>query len=257
MVQLHQNERIDDLLTNDLKLIQSEEVFCFSLDAVLLAHFASLPKRGKFLDLCTGNGVIPILLSTRTNGHITGVDIQERLIDMAQRSVQLNGLESQIELVCGDLREIHKQLGYGTYDYITVNPPYLPPGRGKMNENPYILAARYEIYCNLNDVVAACSKLVKSGGKVAIVHRSDRLVDLIAELRAHRLEPKRMRFVHPRSDEEANMVLVEAIKDGGKEVRVLPPLIVFAEGQTYTLELQKIFGGRIARDGYEHSKKFS
>lgn len=122
-VSLHEAERIDDLLTHDLRIIQSDEVFSFSMDAVLLARFASVPPRGRVLDLCTGNGVIPMLLSTRTKASIEGIEIQPRLADMARRSVSLNGLEEKVQIHEGDLRELHLTAGYGVYDAITVNPP--------------------------------------------------------------------------------------------------------------------------------------
>lgn len=245
---LRENERIDDLLTNNLKIIQSDEVFSFSLDAVLLTHFCHVPKRGKLIDLCTGNGVIPILLTTRSECHIVGVEIQPRLHDMALRSVRLNGLESSIDIVCDDVRRAHERFGHGVFDHVTMNPPYLPAESSMPNVNPFIAAARHELNGTLDEMIAACARLVKSGGKVSIVHRPARLTEIIDTMRKYRLEPKRMRFVHPRLEEEANMVLIEAIKDGGVELRLLPPLIVFAHGQTYTPELQRIFYGRKARD---------
>ncbi len=253
---LKENERIDDLLTNNLKIIQSDEVFSFSLDAVLLARFCHVPKRGKVLDLCTGNGVIPILLSTRCEGQIVGVEIQPRLCDMALRSVQLNGLESSITIVCDDARRVHERFGHGAFDHVTINPPYLPATGRDKNINPYIANARHELNGTLDELVNACARLVKSGGKVSMVHRPARLTEIIETMRKYRLEPKRMRFVHPRLDEEANIVLIEAIKDGGVELRLLPPMIVFEEGQTYTPELQQIFYGRKARDeSYARTKK--
>lgn len=242
-IELKGRERVDDLLTHDLRIIQSDDVFSFSLDAVLLARFCTLPARGAVLDLCTGNGVIPLLLSTRTNAHIEGVEIQDRLYDMAVRSVRMNRLDERIKLHLGDLRDIHLKLGYGRYHVVTVNPPYLKGMSGDQNMNEHIALARHEIACTLEDVVAACARLVKSGGKVAMVHRPSRLVDLISLLRSYRLEPKRVRFIHPRQEEEANMVLVEAIRDGGAEVRVLPPLIVYSSDGTYCQELLEIYYG--------------
>src|SRR5690625_1104348 len=243
------NERIDDLLVDDLKIVQSKEVFSYSLGAVLLAHFCFVPKRGKVVDLCTGNGVIPLLLSTRTAGMITGVEIQPRLLDMAVRSVQMNKLTGQIQLLCADLRTVHCQLGFGEFDAVTVNPPYLSAKQTVWkNTNEHIARARHEIDCTLDDVTAACSRLVKSGGKVALVHRPGRLVEIIQSMKRVHLEPKRIRFVHPRAKEEANMVLIEAVKDGGSHVRLLPPMIVFEEGQQYTAEMRGILYGRAARN---------
>lgn len=250
-VQVYEAERVDDLLTNDLKIIQSDEVFSFSMDAVLLAHFCSVPQQGSILDLCTGNGVVPLLLTTRTKAGICGVEIQPRLADMAARNVAMNGLENQVEIVRGDLRTIHQELGYGRYDLVTVNPPYLPVQAGEQSRNEHFAAARHEIYCTLEDVVRACSRLVRPGGKVAIVHRPFRLIDLLGLLRQYRLEPKRIRFVHPRAGCEANMVLVEAARDGRPEVRLLPPLIVYDEAGDYCPELMRIYYGGAERKAGE------
>jgi tRNA1(Val) A37 N6-methylase TrmN6 len=238
------NERADDLLRNDLKIIQSDDVFSFSMDAVLLARFCSVPARGKVMDLCTGNGVVPLLVSTRTKARLWGVEIQERLADMASRSVKLNGLEDRIHIENGDLKEIHQKVGMGTYDLVTVNPPYLPVTAGEQNMNVHFAAARHEIFCTLEDVVAACSRLVKYGGKVAMVHRPGRLVDILTLMRKYRLEPKRVRFVHPRVGDEANMVLVEGIREGKPDLRMLPPVIVYGPEGGYTEELMGIYYGK-------------
>lgn len=237
------NERADDLLRNNLKIIQSDEVFSFSMDAVLLARFCSAPMRGRIMDLCTGNGVVPMLLTTRSKAGIWGVEIQERLADMALRSVRLNGLEERVHIVHGDLKHVHETLGVEGFDLVTVNPPYMPVKAGEQNVNMHFAAARHEIYCTLEDVVSACSRLVRYGGKVAMVHRPSRLVDILTLMRQYRLEPKRIRFVHPRAGEEANMVLVEGIRDGKPDVRLLPPLIVYGEDGLYSPELMEVYYG--------------
>lgn len=253
-VTLKESERVDDLLTHDLKIIQSSEVFSFSLDAVLLARFCSVPLRGRIADLCSGNGVIPLLLSTRTRtAKIVGLEIQDRLADMAERNVRLNRLQEQIRIVCGDLKEAHDELPPGGFDLITVNPPYLPVPSGDQNTNEHVAAARHEVFCTLEDVVKACSRLVKSGGRVAMVHRPSRVADIFAMLRQYRLEPKRVRFVHPRADAEANIVLVEALRDGKPEIRLLPPLIVYKGGTEYTEELMKVYYGQEAKlNDFDH-----
>jgi len=244
-VVIQPSERIDDLLTNDIQIIQSDEVFSFSMDAVLLGRFSYVPlsPRGRIVDLCTGNGVIPLLLSTRTKASIVGVEIQERLADMAVRNVKLNKLEPQIQMICGDLKDVHTQLGHGQFDVVTVNPPYLPVPNGEQNRNEHFAAARHEVFCTLEDVVQASSRLVRSGGRVAMVHRPHRLADIICTMRAYKLEPKRIRFVHPRAGEEANMVLIEALKDGKPELRTLPPLIVYKNETEYCDELMEIYYG--------------
>lgn len=219
-------------------------MFSFSLDAVLLARFCSVPPRGKIVDLCSGNGVIPLLLSTRTKGSIVGVEIQPRLADMAQRNVRINQLEDRVTIACDDLRQFHLSAGHGSFDMVTVNPPYLPVTSGEQKGNPYVAAARHEVFCTLSDVALASARLLKSGGKVAMVHRPSRLVEIIAEFRAVRLEPKRIRFIHPRWNQEANMVLIEAAKDGKPELRTLPPLIVHEEDGSYAKELLDVYYGK-------------
>ncbi|MDF2720956.1 MAG: hypothetical protein K0Q59_631 [Paenibacillus sp.] len=243
---LRPGERLDDLLTHDLRIIQSDEVFSFSLDAVLLARFCTVPPRGRIADLCTGNGVIPLLLSTRTKAHISAIEIQERLADMARRNVELNRLGGSIRIDHGDLKLAHQQWGLGQFDLITVNPPYLAVTSGDLKTNPHIAAARHELYCTLDDVLAACSRLVRTGGKVAMVHRPSRLAEIIVAMTRYKLEPKRLRFIHPRAGMEANMVLIEAVRDGKPEIRLLPPLIVH-EGNGYCQELLDVYYGRADR----------
>ncbi|MRN57201.1 tRNA1(Val) (adenine(37)-N6)-methyltransferase [Paenibacillus monticola] len=242
-VPLLPTERVDDLLTHDLRIIQSDEVFSFSMDAVLLARFANIPPRGRVLDLCTGNGVIPILLTTRTNASIEGIEIQPRLADMARRSVALNGLEQRVVIHEGDLRELHTVVGYGMYDAITVNPPYMPLNGSDLKLNSHQAMARHEIGCTLEEVIQACVRLVRTGGKVSMVHKPQRLVDIISLMRQNRLEPKIIRFVHPRAHLEANMVLIEATRDGKPEVRLQPPLIVYNEDNQYCPEIMDIYYG--------------
>ncbi|KJB87967.1 hypothetical protein AZ66_10145 [Paenibacillus sp. E194] len=247
VIGLHPSERLDDLLTHQLRIIQSSEVFSFSMDAVLLARFASVPTRGRIMDLCTGNGVIPLLLSTRTNAQIDGLEIQPRLADMASRSVRLNGLEERIRITEGDLKAFTPDAERPFYEMITVNPPYMPLTAGDVKENEHYALARSEVACTLEDVIRTSAKLLRTGGKLAMVHRPSRLTDIIALMRTYRLEPKRIRFVHPREDVEANMVLIEAARDGKPDVRLLPPLIVYNEGNEYREELMDIYYGKASQ----------
>lgn len=226
-INLEKGERVDDLMTDTgLRIIQSREVFSFSLDAVLLARFATVPKKGKILDLCSGNGVIPLLLTTRTDADIDAVEIQPRLADMARRSVSMNGLEGRIRIVEDDLKAFAKRSN-GYYDAVTVNPPYMAACSGDANDNEHYSIARHEIHCTLEDVVEACSRTVRTGGRVSMVHRPSRFIEIVETMRRWRLEPKRVQFIHPKKDKEANMVLIEAIRDGKPELRVLPPVAVY------------------------------
>lgn len=251
-VTIFDNERVDDLLTQQLSIIQSEEVFSFSMDAVLLARFATIPRHGKILDLCTGNGVIPLLLSTRTKASIEGIEIQPRLADMARRSIEMNGLTEQISIREGDLRELYKEAGHGTYDAITVNPPYMPVLSGESKLNPHQAIARHEIHCSLEELAKAIMRLARPGAKVSMVHRPQRLGEIITIFRQYRLEPKLIRFVHPRIDAEANMVLIEALRDGKPDIRILPPLIVYNEKGQYSPEIMQIYYGS-EREEHDHS----
>lgn len=221
-------ERIDDLLMDTgFRIIQSREVFSFSLDAVLLSRFANVPKHGRIADLCTGNGVIPILLTEKTNAKIDAVEIQPRLADMARRSVALNGLEERITIIQQDLRLYPAIAGNGVYDAITVNPPYMTVTSGDKNENEHYAIARHEIHCNLDELAKACSRLLRPGGKLSMVHRPSRLLDIVETLRRWKLEPKRIQFVHPNARTEANMVLIEASRDGKPDIKLLPPIMVY------------------------------
>ncbi|WP_322908046.1 tRNA1(Val) (adenine(37)-N6)-methyltransferase [Paenibacillus campi] len=241
---LQEGERLDDLLTHQLHIIQSREVFSFSMDAVLLARFAAVPPRGRIIDLCTGNGVIPLLLSTRTKAAIEGVEIQERLAHMAQRSVEINQLQQQITIRLHDLKELPLEGEHGVYELVTVNPPYMPMNGNDMKLNHHQAMARHEIGCTLEDVIRTAASLLKNGGKLAMVHRPQRLVDIVTLMRSLGVEPKRIRFVHPRQHMEANMILVEGIRGGKPDLRILPPLIVYNEHNEYVPEIMDIYYGQ-------------
>lgn len=244
-MELYGDERLDYLLAEDMKIIQSPSVFNFSLDAVLLANFAWLPiQKGNIMDLCTGNAVIPLLMSKRTKGTITGVEIQERIYNMGVRSVNYNGLENRIHLIHGDVKEMPKKLGYHKYDVVTCNPPYFQtPKPSEQNLNEHLAIARHEILCTLEDVVRVSSQLVKQGGKVAFVHRPGRLLDIVMLMRQYKIEPKRIQLVYPKQGKEANTLLIEGIKDGNPDLKILPPLVVYQENDEYTKELRSILYG--------------
>jgi tRNA1(Val) A37 N6-methylase TrmN6 len=245
MVKLKGDERLDYLLAENLRIIQSPSVFAFSLDAVLLARFVYVPiQKGNMIDLCSGNGVIPLFLSARTKGNIIGIEIQERLYDMAVRSIEYNHLQERLQMVHGDIKEMPKQLGYGKYDVVTCNPPYFTTAsKEEINPNEHLAIARHEILCTLEDAVKASSQLVRQGGKVAFVHRPGRLMDIITVMRQYRLEPKRIQFVYPKQGKEANTLLIEAIKDGSPDLKILPPLFVYNENGEYTTDIKKTLYG--------------
>ncbi|WP_336637180.1 tRNA1(Val) (adenine(37)-N6)-methyltransferase [Lysinibacillus fusiformis] len=240
------DERLDYLLAENLRIIQSPSVFSFSLDAVLLSKFVNIPShKGNIVDLCSGNGVIPLFLSARTKGQITGVELQPRLLDMAERSVRYNQLENQIQMILGDVKEIPKQLGIEKYDVVTCNPPYfLAHEASDKNLSEHHAIARHELHLTLEEAIQSASKLLKQGGKAAFVHRPGRLLDIVTAMRANRLEPKRMQLIYPKEGKEANTLLIEGIKDGKPDLKILPPLYVYNEKNEYTAEVREILYGK-------------
>lgn len=243
---LKDDERLDYLLAEDLRIIQSPSVFSFSLDAVLLSRFAGIPKssKGKIVDLCSGNGVIPLFLSARTKAQITGVELQPRLFDMASRSVAYNKLENQITMVLGDVKEAPELLGVEKYDTVTCNPPYfLAHELSEKNVSEHYAIARHEIRLTLDEAIRVSSRLLKQGGKSVFVHRPGRLLDIVTAMRANRLEPKRMQLVYPKRGKEANTLLIEGIKDGKPDLKVLPPLFVYEDNNEYTTEIKEMLYG--------------
>ncbi|MFC7370832.1 tRNA1(Val) (adenine(37)-N6)-methyltransferase [Fictibacillus iocasae] len=246
MDELLPDERLDYLVDERLKIIQSSSVFSFSLDAVLLARFAWVPiQKGNIIDLCTGNGAVPLLLSSRSKAKMTGVEIQERLSSMAKRSTLLNELEKQITVHTMDIKEAPSVFGHGTFDALTCNPPYFPSSNEQdYNENPHLAIARHEIHCTLEDVIKVSSQLVKQGGKAAFVHRPNRLMEILGFMRQYELEPKRLQLIYPREGSEANMLLIEGMKKGKPDLHILPPLTVYGSDGAYTEQLKQVFYGR-------------
>ncbi len=240
---LLKDERIDELHRNGYRIIQNSKKFCFGMDAVLLSGFAKVKTEETALDLGTGTGIIPILLEAKTQGkHFTGLEIQEESADMARRSVAMNGLREKIDIVTGDIKEASTLFGAASFDVVTSNPPYMNNRHGLTNPDLPKAIARHEILCSLEDVVREAAKLLKSGGRFYMVHRPFRLIEIIHTLTAYKLEPKRMKMVHPFVDKEPNMVLLECVKGGGSMIKVEAPLIVYKEPKVYTDEIYDIYG---------------
>lgn len=237
------NERIDELHRNQYKIIQNGKKFCFGMDAVLLSGFARVKAEEVALDLGTGTGIIPILLEAKTEGkHFTGLEIQEESADMARRSVALNTLTEKITIVTGDIKEAAKLFGAASFDVVTSNPPYMNDHHGLTNPDLPKAIARHEILCSLEDVVREAAKVLKPGGRFYMVHRPFRLVEIINTLTEYKLEPKRLKMVHPFIDKEPNMVLIECTKGGRSRIKVEAPLIVYKEQNVYTDEIYDIYG---------------
>ncbi len=238
---LHHGERLDDLLIDGLHVIQDHSAFRFSLDAVLLAHFATVRRGDRVVDLGTGTGIIPLLIQTRAElSNVVGIEIQPSVADRASRSVQYNRLEHMVSIIQGDLRQISCVLPGYRADLVTCNPPYLPVGKGDASPNSSVALARHEVCCTLVDVVSAASYLLGSGGRFALIHRPERLVELLTTMARLRLEPKRLRLVHPQVTHPPKMVLVEGIRDARPGLKVLPPLIV-ADASGYSAEIRAIY----------------
>ena len=242
-IEILEHERIDDLERNGYRIIQNEKKFCFGMDAVLLSGFARAGKGERVLDLGTGTGIIPILMEAKTEGeHFTGLEIQEDMADMAGRSVALNGLEDKITIVAGELKEASKIFGKASFDVVTCNPPYMNQNHGLKNPEEPKAIARHELLCTFDDVAREAAALLVPGGRFYLVHRPHRLTELFETMRKYKLEPKRMKFVHPFVHEEANMVLVEAFRGGRPQMRVEAPVIVYEHPGVYTKEIYEIYG---------------
>ena len=236
------NERIDDLMRDGLKLIQNTDIFCFGMDAVLLSTYAKAGKNDRVLDLGTGNGIIPVLMQSKNPGSTyTALEIQENSADLAIRNVELNNLSDRISVVKGDIKEASRLFGEASFNVVTSNPPYMNENHGIVNPDSAKAIARHELLCSLEDVVRETGKCLKSKGKMYMVHRPNRLVDIFDTMRRHHLEPKRMRLVYPYVNKAANMVLIEAVKGGNSQLIVEEPLIVYKEDGNYTDALLKMY----------------
>ena len=240
--ELKPGERLDDLQRNHLQIIQNPEKFCFGMDAVLLSGFAKVKPGEKVLDLGTGTGIIPILLSAKSQaGHLAGLEIQPESADMAKRSVLLNGLEQRIEIVEGDIKVASQIFGAAGFDVVTCNPPYRTSGCGVINEASAKAIARHEICCSLNDVIYTSAMLLKPLGKLFMIHRPDRLCDIMCSMRENKIEPKRIQLIYPKENSESNMVLIEGIKDGNPGLKILSPIIVHEDNGNYKPEIKRMF----------------
>lgn len=242
-INLKENERIDDLELDGLKIIQNKNGFCFGMDSVLLSDFAKeIKKNSTILDMGTGTGILGILLSAKTQDtKITGVEIQPEVAQMAQRSVQLNHLEERIDIICEDIKELKKIYETQSFDAIVTNPPYKKKGTGGINENEAKLISRHEITANLEDFISIASYLLKDQGSIYMVHRPERLADIMTSLRKYKLEPKVIKFVHPNQEKEPNLILVKATKNARPFLKVENPIYIYDLQGNYTKEILEIY----------------
>ena len=244
-MKLNENERIDDLQLNNLKIIQNSKEFCFGIDSVLLSDFAMRAKKcKKVVDLCTGNGIIAILVSAKLPKakEIIGVELQEYSCELANRSIELNNLQDKITIINKDLLKIKKDIQAGSVDLVVCNPPYKPKGSGIINEKDSKTIARHEISCTLEDIIKEASRELNFGGSFCMVHKVERMTDIFCNMRKHGLEPKRMRLVYPKVGEPANLVLIEGIKQGKPFLNMEPPIYVYKDKEEYTDQIFEIYG---------------
>ncbi len=235
-------ERLDDLERNNLYIIQDPKKFCFGMDAVLLSGFMKVKKNAVLYDMCTGNGIIPLLASAKTEAKkIYAVEIQEEVWDMARRSIELNGLSERICLIKGNIKDSVELVGKNI-DAVSCNPPYMPVGSGLVNPDSAKAVARHEIFCSLSDVCVQAAAVLKEGGHLFMVHRPQRMIEILNCMSANNLEVKRLRFVHAHVEKLPSMVLIDAVKGGGKELVVEPPVIIYKEDGSYTDYMRTEFG---------------
>ncbi|MEX1306914.1 MAG: tRNA1(Val) (adenine(37)-N6)-methyltransferase [Eubacteriales bacterium] len=234
-------ETIEDLQYKGLKIIQNKACFCFGMDAVLLSSYVRLRRGDRVLDFCTGSGIVPILLSGQNKAkELIGIELLDYIADMGMRSVALNGLEDKLKIIKGDVKKAH-QLVDGVFDVITVNPPYEKENEQRQSPNDYLKAARHEVHITFKDICKTANRMLKCGGRLTLVQRVVRLPEMMSTMRAHNLEPKRMRLVHSTVDKPPILVLLEAVKDGREGLKVDPPLIVRTKGGEYTKEIDRIY----------------
>lgn len=240
---LKPEERLDDLQVNGYEIIQHPGKFCFGMDAVLLSNFARVKKGERVLDLGTGTGIIPILMTAKTDGEaFVGLEIQEESADMARRSVSHNQLDEKVEIVTGDIKEAANIFGLASFDVITTNPPYMIGQHGIANESDTKAIARHEVLCTLDDILRESARILKPRGRFYMVHRPFRLAEILSKMVEVGIEPKRMRMVHPFIDKEPNMVLIEGMRGANSRMTVERPLIVYKEVGVYSDELLGEYG---------------
>ena len=243
-IELKDNEIIDDLELNNLKIIQNNNGVKFGIDSILLSDFAKKIKKDSIvLDIGTGTGIISILLSAKTEANkIIGIEIQREVADMAKRSVILNKLENKIEIINDDINNIEKYFENNYFDVIVTNPPYQKNNTGLKSENEKNLISRHEIKCTLEDIIKKSFKILKDKGEFYMVHRPERLVDIMYLMRKNKIEPKELRFVYPKISDKPNLILIKGIKNAKQFLKVEKPLIIYNEEGIYTKEVLSIYG---------------
>ncbi|HEX2945112.1 MAG TPA: tRNA1(Val) (adenine(37)-N6)-methyltransferase [Clostridia bacterium] len=241
-IEIRDDERIDDLQYKGLRLIQKKKGFCFGVDAVLLSHFAQVAPADRVVDLGTGTGIIAVLMAAKKNPReVIGLEIQADMAEMAQRSVDLNDIGQKVNIVQGDIKEAVKLFGASSFDAVVSNPPYMGKGGGLLNPADTKAISRHEILCTLQDVISVSARLLRPGGKFSMVHRPQRLADIIFNMRSSGIEPKQLRMVHPSPGKKPNLLLISGTRDGNPELKVLEPLYIYDENGNYSREIDEIY----------------
>lgn len=242
-MELKENERIDDLEYRGLKLIQNKDGFCFGVDSVLLSDYAKkIKKNAKVVDIGTGTGIISILLCAKTNlEKIYGIELQTEVAEMAKRSAKLNNLENRFEVINENIKNIFSRLNKYEFDAVVTNPPYKKVNTGVKSIDKRQLISRHEVECTLEDIIENSSKLLKDLGEFYMVHRAERLVDIMCLLRKYKLEPKNIRFVHSKVEEKPSLILIRAVKGAKEFLKIDKPLIIYREDGEYTDEILEIY----------------
>ena len=242
-IKINDTERVDDLQLNGLKIIQNTNGFCFGIDSVILSEFAkNIKKNAKVLDLGTGTGIISILLCGKTNlSKIIGVEVQQEVADMAKRSTKLNDLENKFEVINENIINLDKIYENNSFDAIVTNPPYKKENTGILNDEKKKLISRHEILAKLEDYIKISNKLLKDKGEFYMVHRPERLVDILSLMRKYKIEAKILKFVSPNKNKEPNLILIKGIKNANSFLRVEKNLYVYNEDGKYTNEILKIY----------------
>ena len=231
---------------DNMYIIQDTDMFNFSLDSVLLPNFVTINKKTKkILDIGSGNAPIPLILSTLTDAQIMAVEIQKDVYELGKESIKINKLENIIDFINADINELYKEIDTETFDVITCNPPYFKVNEfSNLNDSEYKTIARHEIKLDLEKLFKIAKKLLKNKGNIAIVHRPERLSDIVSEMKKNNIEPKRIQFVYPSINSEANILLIEGTKNGNPGVKILPPLISHKQNGEYTEQVKQFFEKR-------------